>query len=361
MKQNIQEILDSLSTYIVEHQYEETPFLTAYVGIDTTNQDNRRERPAWLIELKNEARRLEEEYGTEALKRRDTQNKWANIEEMVMGHLQWQKLSGRSAVIFTDGEDFLAIELPVPIPTQLFYGPPQLKPLLFELDRYKKCLVALLSEEEKKLVEVFLTATTNEVRIPSEFSQGVELRQGDRRARTQASERRDLDSERRRAAEAAEEINDYFLADSEIEHIILGGNTKLAHAVRKNLHPTVYDSVITIEPIAYSSTNNEIAAAIRHIADEKEREHDLALVEELISRRHAGGTAVLETQGVLRALEQGQVSKLVLSVPIDSDKFDKLLLKCLLSNCDLEFVHGEAADKLNGFGGIAAVLYYSGR
>jgi hypothetical protein len=361
MKKRIQEILDSLREFIVEHNYEETPMLTAYVAVDSTDQDNRRERPAWLIELKNEAKRLEEAHGPEAMTGRAAKRTWDETEAKIMSHLQESKPQGRSIVIFTDHEDFLTVDLPMSMPTRLFYGTPQLKPLLFALDSHKKYMVALFSEEETKVLEVFLTAPADEVRVQTGAAGGTSLRPGGRKSRTQASDRRDLDSERRVVNEAAVEVNDYFLADPEIEHLVFGGNMKLAHAVKNALHPSVYASLVTIEPLAFESSNNEIAAAVKQIADEQELAHDLALVNELISRRHACGTAVLETQGVTLALEQGQASKVIVSVPIDSDKFDQLLTKALLSNCEMEFLHGEAAKKLNEFGGVAAQLYYSGR
>jgi len=361
MKKKIQQIFDTLRNFITEHQYEETPVLTAYVAVDSTDQDNRRDRPAWLIELKNEAKRLEEQHGTESMKRRDTQKKWANTEEMILGHLQESKPQGRSIVIFTDHEDFLTVDLPIPMKTQMFYGVPQVKPFLFALDSYKKCLVVLFSEEEGKLLEVFLTAPTGEAIVQTASMGSISLRPGGKTSRTQASERRDLDTERRVVKEKAAEINAYFLADPEIQHVIFGGNLKLAHAVKSALHPAVSESLVSVEPIAYAASNNDIAEIVKRIADEKELEHDLALVNELISRRHACGTAVLETQGVLLALEQGQASKIVVAVPIDSDKFDQLLIKSILNNCEIEFLHGEAAKKLNEFGGIAAMLYFSGK
>lgn len=361
MKKIVQEILNSLRTFIVEHQYEETPILTAYVDVDSTDQDNRRDRPAWLIELKNEAKRLEEKHGPEATAGREAKRTWAETEARIMSHLQQSKPQGRSIVIFTDHEDFLTVDLPVSMPTRLFYGTPQLKPLLFALDSHKKYMVVLFSEEETKFLEVFLTAPADEVRVQTGAEGGTSLRPGGRKSRTQASDRRDLDSERRVVNEAAAEVNEYFLADPEIEHIVFGGNLKLAHAVKNSLHATVYASLVTIEPIAFESSSNEIAAAVKKIADEQELAHDLALVNDLISRRHACGTAVLETQGVTQALEQGQASKLIVSVPIDSDKFDELLVKSLLNNCEIEFVHGEAAKQLKEFGGVAAQLYYSGR
>lgn len=361
MKNKINEILDSLRIFITEHDYENTPILTAYVDLDSTDQDNRRDRPAWLIELKNEAKRIEEQYDAESLKRRDTKRKWADTEEMVLSHLNDRKPEGRSTLFFTDHNDFLTVDLPMSMPTRLFYGVPQVKPLLFALDRYKKYLVALLSEDEVKLVEVFLTAPTEETRIQTDSSGPVSLRPGGRKSRTQASERRDLDTERRLANEIANEINQYVLADPDIEHVIFGGNLKLTHAVKNALHPAVYESLVTIEPIAYTSSGNEISEVVKRVADEKEQEHDLALLNELVARRHVCGTAVLETQGVLQALENGQASKIVVSVPIETDKFDQLLIKSLLNNCEIDFLHGEAAGKLNEFGGIAATLYYSSR
>ncbi|TVQ00269.1 MAG: hypothetical protein EA381_07740 [Planctomycetaceae bacterium] len=63
---------------------------------------------------------------------------------------------------------------------------------------------------------------------------------------------------------------------------------------------------------------------------------------------------------VLAAVEQGQASKVIVSVPFDSDKFDELMLKSVLANVGVGFVHGQAAEKLNEFGGVAATLYFSG-
>lgn len=361
MKKQIQEIFASLGNFIREHGFEDTPMLTAYVDVDTTDQDNRRDRPAWLIELKNEAKRIEDEYGTDEMKRRETKNKWADTEELILNHLQDSAPKGRSVVIFTDHQDFLTLDLPVPIATRLFYGQPQLKPLMFALDRYKKILVVLISEEEVKMLDVFLSAPAESASSAMGTPGGFSLRPGSRTARTQASERRDLATERKFVSDAAAEINAYFTGDSEFEHIVFGGNLKLAHAIKKAMHPAVYADLVTIEPIAFSSSDTEIVDAVKRIAEEKEQDRDLALVNELVARRHACGTAVLEAQGVLTALEQGQASKVVISVPIDSDKFDQLLVKSLLSNCDIEFVHAEAAKKLNEYGGIAAILYYSGR
>ncbi len=361
MKQKIQEILDSVREFIVSHEYQTTPILTVYANVDSTNSDNRRDRPEWFIELKNETKRLEEKHGGEALELHQKRHQWADAEATILAHLEQTKPQGRSIVLFTDLEDYLTVDVPVQLPNKLYYGLPQLRHLLFALDSYKKYLVVLFSEEEGKMLEVFLTSPTEDAVVQLGKDGGVSLRPGGRTARTQASERRDLDSERRVSKEAADQINAYFMADAEIERVVFGGNLKLAHAVKHQLHPSVADSLVSIEPIDINSSNKEVAEAVKRIAEDQEQEHDVALMNDLVARRHACGTAVLESQGVKLALESGQAQKLVVAMPIDSDEFDPLLIDAMLNNVDIEFLHAAAAEELKTFGGLAAKLYYSGK
>ena len=96
MKKKIQEILDCLNDYISSHQYEQTPVLTVYANVDPTDPDNRRDQPKWAIELANEAKRLRELHGEDALKRRDVQNQWAKAERRISDHLMDRKPTGQS-------------------------------------------------------------------------------------------------------------------------------------------------------------------------------------------------------------------------------------------------------------------------
>lgn len=361
MKKKIQEILDSVKDYITSHEYEDAPVLTLYANVDPTDADNRRDQPKWAIELANEAKRLKELHGEETLKRRDVQLKWAEAEEKIAKHLMDRKPTGQSVVIFTDLEDYLTVDLPVPLPTRMYYGAPQLKHLLFALDQHKKYLTILFSEEGAKAVEVFLTAATDQFEAPTGTKGGFSLRPGGRKARTQASERRDLGTERSAVSEAAERINAYFLGDPEFDRVVFGGNLKIAHAVKNALHPAVADVLVTIEPIPFEASPDEIAERIREVADQNELEHDSAVVNDLVTRQHACGKAVLERQGVGEAVENGQASQLVFPYPTLGDDFDELMANAVINNVEIEFVTGEAAEKLEQFGGVGATLYYSGR
>ena len=356
MKAKLQEVFDSFREFITTHSYQDTPILTGYVDIDPSDPDNQKERPAWLIELKNQAKVLTEALPPEEQKRRANQEKWSRIEETVITHLTDRKPTGKSIVFLSDMEDFLSVDLPVKAPTRLYYGVPQVKHLLFALDEYKKYLVVLFSGAEVRAIEVFLTRSTDELQVETKHDW---LRRFGRKSKTLAQERRDAEFERRFAQDVATEINQYFLGDPEFERIVLGGNLKQAHAVKSALHPLVANLVVAVESMDFKLPDTEIAKMVKRIANQYEREHDLLVVNDLLSRYHGNRTAVLELQGVEAALRQGRVKTLVVPYPIDAEKFDPLLVDAIINNAEIEFVLGEGAEKLNEYGGIGASLYYS--
>ena len=65
-------------------------------------------------EVWEEAKRLREQHGEDALKRRDVKNQWAEAEQRISKHLMDRKPTGQSVVIFTDLDDYLTVDLPVP-------------------------------------------------------------------------------------------------------------------------------------------------------------------------------------------------------------------------------------------------------
>lgn len=356
MKNKVREILTSFKEFITTHSYRDTPILTVYVDIDSSNPDNQKQNPAWLIELKNEAKRIADELPAAELKRRDRQETWSGVQETVSRYLLDRKPQGRSMVIFSDLDDYLTVDLPVRLPTKLYYGVPQLKHLLFALDEYKKYLVVLFSGPEVRLIEVFLTTSTEELKIGADHESA---RRFARKSKTLARERRDSEFEKRYAREVAASINEYFMGDPEFERLILGGNQKQAHAVKSALHPAVDELLVAIEAIDFKLPDNEVARAVKTIANQHEREHDLSVVNDLLSRFHGAGTAVLEQQGVENALRQGRVNTLVIPYPIDSQQFDEIIIDATIHNAAIEFVMGEGADKLNEYGGIGATLHYT--
>lgn len=365
MKSTVNEILASFRDYVENHRYRETPILTAYVNVDPTDENNRKERPAWKIALKNEITRLSEAIDPDELRRRETQRKWANTEGMVTDYLSWRKPEGRSVALFTDHNDYVAIDLPIPVETRLYYGVPQIKPMLFALDQYKQYDVVLVSGADARIVRVFLTRTTGELRIETEHEPGREkegryFRRLGRFSATPAKERRDAELERRFASEVADAVNRQFQVEP-CERLVLGGNLKQAHAVKNLLHPAAREKLVAVETIDFKLPDADLGKVVKAIAEQHEAEHDLAVVEDLVSRFNRGRTAVLEEQGVVSALERRNIKRLVLPYPIDVEKFDALIVDATISGAEVEFVLGPAAERLQEFGGIGADLFYSER
>lgn len=354
MKSSIDKILNKFREFVTSEGFEDTPVLTAYVNTDPTDADNRKDRPGWLIQLKNEAVHLKEQLDQQKLKRRDTQNKWSSTEDWAMEQLKDRKLTGRSVVLFTDHESHFSVDLPLPSPTKLYYGLPQLKHMLFNLDQYKKYLVVLLSGSDARALEVFLTRTTDEVRHETDLD--LMGRYG-RSGHSHKHESRTDEYERRFVKEVSTALNQYFLDDPEVDRLILAGNQKQAHAVKACLHQAAKNKLVSVEAIDFKAQDIEVAKHVKAVADRFEGEHDLAVVDDLIARHNRGGSGVVEKQGVDKALENHQVRTLVLPYPTSDEDFDSVIVTATLSGAAIEFVYDEAADRLNAFGGIGAVLY----
>jgi len=355
MKTGITEILETFKEFVSTHDYLNNPILSVYVDIDSTNPDNRREQPAWQINLKNEFKRIESQLDADEMKRWDNQKIWSDTETMIMNYIQSEKPTGRSIALFTDFKDIIGVDLPVPMKTAIYYGLPQIKHLLFALDQYKEYSVILLSGSEARIIDVFLTRSTNEITIETEHELS---RRFGRKAKTLAGDRRDKEFELRFVREMATEINQYFLDHLEDSRIIFGGNLKQAVNVKNALNPAVRNLVVDIEAMDFKLPDNDIAEIIRSIAYAYEQDHDVLVVENLLYRFNTNGTAVIEKQGVEQALNEGRVKTLVLPYPMDTEEFDSLIVEVVLSGAQIEFVYGEGAKKLNQYGGIGAELYY---
>jgi hypothetical protein len=359
MKNTINDIFEILRNYLLIHEDNRSKILSLYVNTDTKNPENHRERPAWQIEISNQIAQLREEHGDEDVERVEPGLTWKDVEERLVDKISDLKKSGRSVVVFTDLTDDIVIELPIPVETSAYFGLPQVKHLLSQLHRYGKYLVILFSESEHRVISVDIPMEVGEVIIDSKIESGLFLRPGGKKSRTQASERRDLDSERRVIRQAANEINKYFMSVPEFDRIVFGGNLKLAHQIKSSLHHSVVEKLVSIEPIPFDATQEQIEKTITLLANEHEELQDNNLVLELLIRRDTCGRGVVGTTQTLTALNNGQVRKLLMPYPMPSGPLDDILVEALMSNVEIELIHGKAAETLNGLGGVGALMYYT--
>ncbi|GAL25785.1 hypothetical protein JCM19239_4272 [Vibrio variabilis] len=359
MNNTIQDLFISLRSYIDEHQETKSNMMTVYANLDPSDYTNQRERPAWMIELKNQFDMLTPEQKQDAENAVGTALTWEYIEEKTLEAFLAHEPKGKGAMILTDFVDGMIVDLPLPVENRVYFGLPQVSQLLSQLHRYGKYLVVLFSEKEHRVISVNLNTNGSEQIVDSGSVNGVFLRPGGKKSRTQASERRDLDTEKRIYNSAAEEINAFFMDDTDFDRIILGGNLKIAKQVASELHHSVAERLVSIEPIPFKVAENDLKRMVRVIADEYEEVQDASLVQELLIRQNTCDRSAFGLDAVMTALENGQVRRIYLPHPVDAQKFNMVLVEAMANNVDVEILHGDAAERLNALGGVAATLYYT--
>ncbi len=358
MKARLNNLINKFSEFASTHDYLEKPILSLYLDIDPTKAKNRKDNPAWKIELKNELKQIYNSLDQEQLKRYDVQKDLNDFGNRLQTFLDEYLISytGRSVLILSDLEDIVALDIQIPVETKAHYGMPRIEHLLYVMDKYKKYMVLFLTEAEIRVLEVYLGRVTNEVLI--ETNQEVKLRFG-RKARTLASERRDLASEAAYAKEIADELNTYFMEDPDFERLVLSGNQKIAHNVRNRLHPALQSVLVSIEKLDIQMNEADVTNHISEIAATFEEQSDLLVIEDLVKLHNFNGAAVLELSVVAKAIEDNRIKSLVVSYPIEAEEKYELVYKASLKNNQINFVFGQAKERLDEFGGIGAFLYYS--
>ena len=149
-------------------------------------------------------------------------------------------------------------------------------------------------------------------------------------------------------------------AEQKARRIILAGDEQAAHAVRDFLPETASSSVVAVLPIPMRYNPKEILDHVTPAALEFERQDEMKLVNQVIDMAKAGGRAALGRKAVLAALNQHRVELLVAPwPPADAEKTADIALRAFASGAQIELVHGDAAERLNREGGLAAQLYYA--
>ncbi|RMF51698.1 MAG: hypothetical protein D6749_07030 [Chloroflexota bacterium] len=343
--------------------------LSIYLVVDPAEPANQAETPAWQIYLRNALAEIENQLNPEQVKQwktvrlSDTSEKteWARTRLRLEAYLDSYLPQGKTLVLFVSAEQLLAYELPVRLRNYAHYGWMQIKDFLYAIDEYEQHLVVLFAQDKARAVNLFLGTSASDVTV--NLDQTWQRKDSRKTAHEAQIARRQDELDRRFARYMADEINQLFVRERDIDRLILGGNVQLAHAVLAFLHPSVARKVISVVKIPFEAPPHEIAASIREIAYTAERDHELILVQDTISMAKGGKRAALGLSDVHQALDRYAVSVLILPYPIETPILagivDELLVKALHSGSQIEFVRGEAADLLLSEGGIAAQLYYS--
>lgn len=188
---------------------------------------------------------------------------------------------------------------------------------------------------------------------PQGFSSGTRGRPG-----AEAAQREQRKATDQMLAEAASRIDQ--LADNDA-WILIGGIDVVASALHGRLDKRLIPRSAVI---ALDVHDNEarLAELAREHASRLRAAEDLQRVEEVLSANAAGGTGAVGLKDIDRALFNGQVHELYLTSTFVNDHADEAvsaIRRAFDESATVEHVSGDAAERLDAAGGIAARLRFT--
>jgi hypothetical protein len=339
-------------------------YLTLYLLVDPSYPENQSETPAWKVFLRNAVADVEagldpvqtKQWKKVRLNDTSPETAWARTRKRLEKYEAGYSPRGKTLVLLINPNGERRFELPVRLPNAYYYGRPRIQEFLWALDEYQQHLVLLFSEDQTRALLVTLGEPTGDLTIVSDQIWLREMRKSDKAFAIKA---RQAELSRRYVRSVAGDVDKYFLRNPDVERIILGGNVEMANAVLAALHQASREKVIAVLPIPFTTPAHEVIKRIRQMAQEAERDHEAALVSEILAQAAAGGRGATGSIAVGRALERATVRLLALPYPSDPKTVEPLLWQALRLGSDIEFLHDEAAERVREAGGVIARLHYA--
>ena len=339
--------------------------LTLYLSVDPAYIENQSQTPAWNIWLKNAIKDIESSLDDHQ------QPAWKQIINRLDEHFNMYQPNGRTLVIFMDEDHKYIQELPLTMQNRKHFGKPHVAPLLWAMDEYEQYLIVMIDKEKAAFRKAYLgnLQTESEMTIDLEYDWGEKTLMpasgGDGQALRQGNNREAFEDmieahQDRFYQSVADEVQD--LLKKQPMRLILGGNERSANVVESKLHSSVSTHLVSILSIPMDANDKQVMDRIWQTAYNYERNFDFDIVEEVTSMAHANGRGVLGREDLETAMERQQVEQIIMPYNLlqdDPDYAQELTLWSLENNRSIEFVHGQAATKIENAGGIAARLFYS--
>lgn len=338
--------------------------LSLIVKVDPALFENQGRVPGWRIWLKNSLRDLKAAHAEDP----ELPGLIARAEH---SFATLRPECKAIAAFFTPKHEHV-LRLQVPVSDNVgHFGRPTVGPLLWLLDEYEPYVVGLVDSEKARffvarLGRAGLGGTRfNEVNeydfrvkhmMPTNRGQGGYYQGGNNRDAFAAT----LDDHGRRFYREVAEQCGSLLQESGAKRLLLGGIEESAHAIQGLMSETVAKSVIGFAPVPLHVSDQVAWDLLLPRALEFEREHEQALVEEVVNLAKSGGRGALGTEGVLECLRNKQVELLLVPWPL-ADEALRLELPelAMASSAEIELIAGPAAERVVEEGGLAARLYYA--
>jgi hypothetical protein len=143
--------------------------------------------------------------------------------------------------------------------------------------------------------------------------------------------------------------------------ILVGGIPVVASALHSRLNQRL-NSRATVIALDVHATDTAVAESAREHASRLRAREDLERVEQVVAAKASGSTGAVGVEDIERALVNGQVRELYLTSAFVQDHADEAvdaIRRAFDEGAKVEHVSGDAAQRLDAAGGIAAKLRFT--
>ncbi|MSP14397.1 MAG: hypothetical protein EXR62_15775 [Chloroflexi bacterium] len=370
--------------------------LSIYLNVDPTLPENQSTQPAYRIWLKNALDGLAPRPNNDQSERQQ-RLALSQMATKIMTHFVDFRPQGKGVVLFAAEDYWQEFDLPVPISNKIHYGRPDVVPLLWLLDEYERYGIVQVDHRRVELLTAFLgrPEAKDEMRLEldtSDWPRTVMIHNASNGPKTNAGTNRDVFEDRVDEQvrgfwrEAAVKIS-AWVEEANLERLIFGGNEEAVSGLKTTLPEAVGKRVIGTLSLPFYENDATTLQRVTPLAIEYERKHEKELVEQVINYAMAGGRGAVGQVDVFDALQQGRAQTVVAAMPIEGQVWEcqnchriadheiaicptcsgavrqrqlatTLPLLAAQTNATLEMVYDEAAELVQAYGGIGALLRY---
>jgi peptide subunit release factor 1 (eRF1) len=319
----------------------------------------------------------------------------------------WDEAPGRSVAIFScaPGDLFVPVALDVPVLAGARFWPrPYLLPLIAALDEHERYCVALVDKERARILTVWMERIQQRIEfeapLPGRIAGGGWATGGAPRGRGKIAE---MGPGRVHSSQAGyvrhveyhvhlhmQRVVDELWRLSQqqtFDRLIIGGTKEAIAALRPMLPRSLATRVVGEFAGEMYASDADVLGRVRGIEEKAERAYEAALVTDILERAPKAQLAATGWDDTLTALSEGRVHRLVLIEGVTTAGFacpeghfvakgsieqcplcDEPLWPvgdlaaraarlAMVTDADVEFVRGEAADLLRPYGAGAILRY----
>jgi hypothetical protein len=344
-----------LLRYLAEREPTDLPVLSIYLDMRPQSTGQSPGRRASLTVLRDRFREIEDALGP----RGEDLESFKADQNRIRKYLDesFDRAAEGLAIFACSGTGLWeTVGTGIPFEDEIVAGPvPQLFQLARLLDEHETVVVAVVDTSTARLF-VSRIGLLDEKGGPDEDS--VHHQKRGTGGWSQARYQRHIDQHNEDFAREAADAISRLVERYDAGRVILAGDEVALTPLRNALPEHVADKVGEVLRLDIRTPPDEVSAEIRPVLERMEAEASESAADLMLEAVRAGGLGVTGLKATRRALEIGQVDRLLLGADgsIGDDQRNELIRQAATTAADVEIVEGH--DGLERVGGVGALLRY---